>query len=162
MYAKSSSPTRQRGFTLVELIAILLVIGVLAVVAMPKFDGAAGPRSEAAHDEVLAALRYASQTAQSHRRLICADVSSSAVTLRIATAHGSSACDSALTGPDGSAAFTANAGGASFTLSPSGTLYFQPDGRVTSDGAGTSSSNRTLAISGASSITLLGETGLVR
>lgn len=147
---------------MVELIAILLVVGVLAVVAMPKFDGASGARSEAAHDEALAALRYASQTAQSHRRLVCADVSSSAVTLRIATAHGASACDSALAGPDGAASYTANAGGASYTLSPAGTIYFQPDGRATSDGAGATASSRTLAVSNASTITILGETGLVR
>jgi len=140
----------------------MLVIGVLAVIVMPKFDGAVGARSEAARDEVLAALRYASQTAQSHRRLVCTEVSGSAVTLRIATAHGASACDSALAGPDGSASYTANAGGASFTLSPAGTLYFQPDGRVTSDGAGSSASSRTLSISDAAGITILGETGLVR
>lgn len=160
MRAKSSD--RQRGFTLVELIAILLMVGVLAVVAMPKLDGALALRNDTARDEVLSALRYASATAQSHRRLVCADVGTTAVTLRIASARPASTCDSALAGPDGGTSYTSNAGGASFAVSPSGTMYFQPDGRVTSDGAGSSASARTVTISGASSISVGGEGGYVR
>ena len=49
---------------------------------------------------MLAGLRYAGQSAQSHRRLVCADVRATAVTLRIATNRPASACDAALTGPD--------------------------------------------------------------
>lgn len=162
MCAKSSERARQAGFTLVELIAILIVVGVLAVVAMPKLDAGSSLRNDAARDEVLAALRLAGQTAQSHRRLVCAEVTSSAVTLRIASARGATACDTAYAGPDGQAAFTANAGGATLSLAPAGTLYFQPDGRVTSDGAGATSSSRTLTVSNASSITIAGETGYVR
>ena len=145
---------------MVELIAIILRVGVLAVVAVPKLDGALAMRNDTAHDEVVAALRYASQTAQSHRRLVCADVSASSVTLRIATNRNASACDTALTGPDGSAAYTANAGNTALGLSPSGTIYFQPDGRATSDGSGATASSRTLTVS--TSVSILGETGLVR
>lgn len=158
MCAKSS----ERGFTLVELIAVLLMVGVLAVVALPKFDLATGPRADAARDEAVAALRYASQTAQSHRRLVCAAVSGTAITLSIASTRGATACDSVLAGADGSGTFTTNAGNAAFTLSPSGTVYFQPDGRATSDGAGTTASSRTLAIANAASISIVGETGLVQ
>ncbi|HEV8689225.1 MAG TPA: prepilin-type N-terminal cleavage/methylation domain-containing protein [Ideonella sp.] len=163
MRAKSSERRLvQRGFTMVELIAIILVVGVLAVVAVPKFDSAMSLRNDTAHDEVVAALRYASQTAQSHRRLVCADVGATSVTLRIATNRSASACDTALTGPDGSAAYTTNAGNTGLSLSPGGTIYFQPDGRATSDGAGNTASSRTLTVTGSSSIIVLGETGLVR
>ena len=147
---------------MVELIAIILMVGVLAVVAVPKLDGALAMRNDTAHDEVVAALRYASQTAQSHRRLVCADVSASSVTLRIATNRSASACDTALTGPDGSAAYTTNAGNTALGLSPGGTIYFQPDGRATSDGNGATASSRTLTVSGSTSVSILGETGLVR
>ncbi len=151
-----------RGFTMIELVAILILVGVLAAVAMPKLDTAVSLRNDTARDEVLAALRYAGQTAQSHRRLVCVDVSATAVTLRIATNRPASACDSALTGPDGGTTFTSNPGASTFTLSPSGTMYFQPDGRVTTDGAGNNASARTLAITGVSNIAIGGETGLVR
>lgn len=147
---------------MIELIAILILVGVLAVVAMPKFDSAISLRNDTAHDEAVAALRYAGQTALSHRRLVCADVGATAITLRIATARPATTCDSALQGPDGGTTFTSNPGSAAFTLSPSGTMYFQPDGRMTSDGAGNTVSARTLTITGASSITIGGESGLVR
>jgi MSHA pilin protein MshC len=162
MCARFSRPRAQRGFTLIELVTILILVGVLAAVVMPKFDTALSLRNDAARDEALGALRYAGQTAQSHRRLVCADVSATAVTLRIASARPASTCGSALNGPNGGSAFTANAGAATFTLSPSGTMYFQPDGRVTSDGAGATVSARTMTISGANSLSIGGETGLVR
>ena len=127
-----------------------------------KLDSAITLRNDTARDEVLSALRYAGQTAQSHRRLVCADINATTVTLRIASARPASSCDSTLAGPDGSSTYTSNAGGANFGLSPSGTLYFQPDGRVTSDGAGNTTSARTVTISGASSIAVSGETGFVR
>lgn len=158
MYARSS----ERGFTMVELVAVLLMAGVLAVIALPKMGDVFSVRNETAHDEAVAALRHASQTAQSHRRLVCVDVSDGGLALRIATSRGAANCDTALPGPDGSSTYTTNPGGASFTLSPSGTIYFQPNGRATSDGAGTTASTRTLAISNATSITILGETGLVQ
>ena len=162
MCARSSDLSRQAGFTLIELIAILILVGVLAVVALPKFNTAISLRSDTAHDEAVAALRYAGQTALSHRRLVCADVSATAITLRIATTRPATACNSALLGPDGGTTFTSNPGSTAFSLSPSGTMYFQPDGRVTSDGAGNTASTRTLAITGVSSITIGGESGLVR
>lgn len=166
MCARSSNlrlpQSGQRGFTLIELIAILILAGVLAVVVLPKFDSAIGMRSDTARDEVLSALRYAGQTASSHRRLVCANVGSNAVTLTIAANRPASTCGTTLTGPTGSANYTANAGGATFAVSPTGTMYFQPDGRVTSDGAGTTPSSRTLTVSGAPSISIGGQTGLVR
>jgi MSHA pilin protein MshC len=163
MSDKRSVPfLRQRGFTMVELVAVLLMAGVLAAVALPKMTDVFSVRNETAHDEVVAALRYAAQTAQSHRRLVCADVSSSGLALRIATNRSASSCDTALLGPDGSSTFTTNPGNATFTLSPAGTIYFQPNGRATSDGAGATASSRSLAISNATGITILGETALVQ
>lgn len=147
---------------MIELVAILILVGVLAAVAMPKLDTAVSMRNDTARDEVLAALRYAGQTAQSHRRLVCADVTATAVTLRISSTRPASTCDSALPGPNGGTTFTSNPGAATFTLSPSGTMYFQPNGRVTTDGAGNTASARTLAITGVSSVSIGGETGLVR
>ena len=142
----------ERGFTLPELVAVLVIVGVLAVVALPKFDAGLSLRSDAWRDEVVAALRTARQTAVSHRRLVCASVAGSSVTLSIAPANPATACGAALPGPGGTAA-----------VSPAGVLYFQPSGRVTSDGAGSTTSDRSIAISGTGDpITVVGETGHVR
>lgn len=53
----------QAGFTLVELITIIVILGVLAVVAIPRFTDNATFQSRAAADQAKAVLRYAQKTA---------------------------------------------------------------------------------------------------
>lgn len=157
------SPADARGFTLPELIALLVVIGVLAAVALPKLDLGRPLRDEAWRDEVLAALRLARQTAVSHRRLVCVEVATDRVALRIAATHPASACTTALRGPDGGDDFARAPEGSTVTASPAGPLYFQPSGRVTSDGAGSTAADLSLTFSGgAAAIGIVGETGHVR
>ncbi len=156
MCAKSS----ERGFTLPELVAVLILVGILAAVALPKFDAGLAIRNDSWRDEVVSALRHARQTAVSHRRLVCAVVASGSVTLTIAATNPASACTAPLPGPDGSATYaSSNSGSAS--VAPAGTLFFQPNGRVTSDGAGATASSRTITIAGSDPITVIGETGHV-
>lgn len=158
MCARSSE--RQTGFTLPELVAVLILVGVLAAVAMPKLDAGLSLRHDAWHDEVVSALRHARQTAVSHRRLVCASVGTTSVSLTIAAANPATACTASLPGPDGSAIHASTSSG-SASLSPAGTIYFQPTGRATSDGAGNSVSSRSIAITGSDTITVIGETGHV-
>lgn len=158
----SDRRTPQLGFTLPELVIVLVLLGVLAAVALPKLDGALGMRETAWRDQVVAALRHARSTAISHRRLVCATVASGHVQLAIATAHGTSTCTAALAAPDGSAAWATDAGSIATTVAPAGALYFQPSGRVTTDGAGAAAGTRTIAIAGEAAITVIGETGHVQ
>lgn len=150
-----------RGFTLVELIAVMMLAGVLALVALPRMDGALSLRGAAWRDQVLAAMRHAHQLAQGHRRLVCASVASGAISLSIADSNPATACNQALASPDGHASFAHDSSAIATALSPSGTLYFQPTGRITSDGAGAIAVSATLSIAGESSINLIGETGHV-
>jgi MSHA pilin protein MshC len=157
----SSSDGRSRGFTTIELVAVIVLMGVLAVVALPRIDSALAQRGDDWRDQVLAALRHAQATAQSHRRLVCATVATGAVTLAIATANPANACASALPGPGG-AAWASDSRGIATSVSPAGTLYFQPNGRVTSDGAGNSATDRSITVAGQDAITVVAETGLAR
>lgn len=61
---------RSRGFTLVELVTIMIIVGILAVFAIPRMD-TAGYHAAQFHDQTVAALRFAQKTAVSHRRLVC-------------------------------------------------------------------------------------------
>lgn len=154
-------PQSQRGFTLPELIAVMVVVSVLAAVALPKFDAALTIRNDSWRDEVVSALRLARSTAVSHRRLVCAAVASGSVTLTIAAVNPATACSATLPGPGGAAAYTSS-NVATASVSPAGTMYFQPSGRVTSDGAGSTASDRSISISGTSTaISVIGETGHV-
>ena len=158
MPARSS----ERGFTVIELVAVIVLIGVLAVVALPRFEGALAQRGDHWRDQVLAALRHAQSTAQSHRRLVCATLAIGAVTLTVASANPASACSSALRGPDNDTRYARDDRNIGTAVTPAGPLYFQPDGRVTSDGAGLTATDRSIAIDGQTAIAVTGETGHVR
>jgi prepilin-type N-terminal cleavage/methylation domain-containing protein len=151
-----------RGFTLPELVAVLVIAGVLAAVAMPRLDGALNLRADTYRDQVIAALRYAGTSAVSHRRLVCASVATTTVTLTVAAIHPATSCSAVLPGvADGGAAAAQGRGGTSSTVTPAGTIYFQPSGRVTLDGAGASAGQWRIDVSGSTAIVLTGETGHV-
>ena len=151
-----------RGFTMVELIAVMLLVGVLAVVALPRLDGTLGLRGTAWRDQVLAATLQARSLATGHRRLVCLTVATGAVQMTMASANPASSCNTTLPGPDGDARWAVDPASLAVTVSPAGTLYLQPDGRVTSDGAGLTAVNVSIAIAGETALQITGETGHVR
>jgi MSHA pilin protein MshC len=151
----------QPGFTLPELIAVLLLIGILSASAMPKLQGVLSFRSDGWRDQVVAALHYAHKSAVSHRRLVCADVGAAGVTLSIASANPATGCSTSLPGFDGQVLAADAKGGAAASITPSGTIYFQPSGRASTDGAGSNAPSRTISIAGQAAIVLVGETGHV-
>ncbi|WP_333608359.1 type II secretion system protein [Arsukibacterium sp.] len=59
------SPLQQQGFTLIELIVVLVIIGVLAVSLVPRFFSAAGSSEYTYRDQALAIL-YRSQMQAMH------------------------------------------------------------------------------------------------
>ena len=71
-------------------------------------------------------------------------------------------CDSTLKGADGDARWAVDANAITLTQQPAGTLYFQPDGRITRDGAGSSSVDVTISLAGETPLQLIGETGHVQ
>lgn len=140
---------RQGGFTFVELIAVMVLIGILAAFALPRLLDRNGSASLAFGDQVVSSLRLAQKTATAHRRLVCATVGANAVTLGMAmnpigSAGQPNGCDGALAGvgaddyrssADAVTASVALAGAAANAATT--TLYFQPDGTITLDVAGT-------------------------
>lgn len=149
---------RERGFTVVELIMVIVILGLLAVVALPRLSDSSTFRTVAFHDEVVAALRYAQKSAVSHRRLVCVQLNANSVTLYIANTNPATACTSTtLMGPDGNAAYAHSA--SSLIEGTVGPIYFQPSGVVTS--AGGVITNYTITVTGATPITVVGATGYV-
>ncbi|MFD2452587.1 pilus assembly FimT family protein [Ideonella paludis] len=144
------TPGRVRGFTLMEMIVVIVISGALAAVVLPKFDVALQAGDRAYADTVKAGLRYARSIAVGHRRLVCAEFdASSRLIIKIAATNPATVCT---VGIDGNEVFAAPPAGVTVSWSSGGTgmVFFQPNGRVTSDGAGATGINRTLTISGKS------------
>jgi MSHA pilin protein MshC len=97
---------KQAGFSLVELISVMVIIGILATVALPRLLDTTTFDSLAFHDETLAALRYAQKSAISQRRNVCVVFTTNTVALQIASNAGpTEACGPNLAAPDGSPSF---------------------------------------------------------
>ena len=70
-FVRAASPRRQRAFTLVELVTVTILIGILAVVAMPRFADREAFASAGFVDQLTAALKHARKSAVAMRRNVC-------------------------------------------------------------------------------------------
>jgi MSHA pilin protein MshC len=71
---------KDRGFTLVELITVMILVGILAATALPRFFDNNVFQSRGAADQVKAALRYAQKVAIAQHRGVSAVISAGAAT----------------------------------------------------------------------------------
>ena len=140
------------GFTMIELITIMIILGILAAVAIPRLTNLSDFRALEFHDKVMSALRHAQKTATSHRRTVCVAFTASSVTLTIAQANPG-ACGPGLIVPGGSSNIVQSGDTTNAIFNPVPSNFsFQPDG---------SAVDRSTSIGG-QSITIVGATGSVR
>lgn len=90
---------RHCGFTLIELIAVMVVIGILAIAALPRFFDQNVFEARGFLDETRALLRYAQKSAVAQRRTVCVAFAAGGVNLSIANTAGANACNTALSPP---------------------------------------------------------------
>jgi len=150
-------PARHRGFTLPELVMTIVIIGILAVVAAPRFVSWKGFASRGFYDEAQGVVRLAQKTAIAWRRSIYVCVTASAV-----SAASDSSCSAVFylahpTTPGGQLTSTAPTG---VTLSPVGNFSFNGLGQP-SGGAVTITLNSTIADDPVRQIVVESETGYV-
>lgn len=65
----------QRGFTLVELITIIVILGIISVVALPRFADNNAFRDRATADQVASAIRYAQKVAIASHSTVTVSIS---------------------------------------------------------------------------------------
>lgn len=86
-----------RGFTLIELVTTILLLGILAVYALPRLDiSVYGERGF--HDVLKGALQFARKAAITKRRQVCVDVSGGTVSFSLVTSapeSGGATCPAA-------------------------------------------------------------------
>lgn len=163
---RGRAPSRARGFTLTEIVVVMVIIGVLAVFMLPKLTGISVVQQRADYDKVTFAVQYARKAAIAKRRYACVAVSATAVTLTIdpnppestATPFGGT-CPFAtalpLPTPDSACSGSTNQTCVkTISLSSSaGTFQFDPLGRA--------STTVTVTVTGFPSVKVESETGLV-
>lgn len=140
---------RAAGFSLPELVAVIVIVAVLAAVAVPRFNQTA---IDAAwfQEQVKGALRYAQRQAVAQRRLVYARVDASPAQLRLCY-------DAACTQP-----LTDAANGTAYTLAvPSGVALSASSSPFSFNGLGQPSAAVTLSVNGGA-ITVATETGYVQ
>ncbi|GAA5179891.1 hypothetical protein GCM10025771_23120 [Niveibacterium umoris] len=119
-------PSRSAGFTLAELIAVLVIVGILAAVAMPRFAARSGFDAFGYGETLRRGLRLAQKAAIAKRRTTCVSQTATTLTLSFASAAGSGSCDTPLLDPATGAAFSESVPSglgvavASFSFAPSG------------------------------------------
>ena len=63
MFSYATQRLFQKGFTLTELVLVMVIMGVLAIVAAPRFFDVQVYNSRASYNDVLSSLRYAQKLA---------------------------------------------------------------------------------------------------
>ncbi len=128
----------QRGFTLIELIMVIFMLGVLAMFAAPRIFYSNDFNTHGFHDETLSLLRYAQKAAIAQRRVACVTFTATTGTLSI-TKDPTTAptCDIALTGPNKSCPSALHPGSTGCITARGGVTYSIPvPGDLRFDGLG--------------------------
>jgi MSHA pilin protein MshC len=140
-----------RGFTLVELIMVMVIVGILGAVVAPRFFDANVFKSRGFADQVQTSLRYAQKIAIAQRGFVC--VTFTATTVRLSTGTTFACSGGALPSLTGGGNYVIISPASSITISSfPATLYF--------NGLGQPNAGAPVVI-GSSTITVEAETGYV-
>jgi len=122
---------KTRGFTLIELITVVVLLSVLGVVAMARLDNLGGFSQKAFFDEVVSAVRYAQKLAVSSGCSVQVTLTGTGFSLH----QGASGCDDTtytrdVLDPADRASAYANANPQA-SISPGATFVFTSQSNVT-------------------------------
>lgn len=139
---------------MIELVMVIVILGILAVVAVPRLAGLSEFRALEFHDQVVGALRHAKNSASSHRRLVCVAFTATTVTLTIARTNPAAVCTDPLVLPGANANVVQSSDVTNVFFAPVPAAFnFLPDG---------TGADRNLAIAGQTPIVVTGATGHVQ
>jgi MSHA pilin protein MshC len=147
----------QKGFTLVELVMVIVLLGILSATALPKFFDFSSFQEQAYFDDTLSAVRYAQKLAVATGCKVQVSVSANAYVLN--SPANRSQCTS--NSPTFSLAIRhPGTGDTSYTNSESGVSLTSSPASFTFDPLGRASAEVTLTVAGRN-IKVVSDTGFV-
>lgn len=159
----------QPGFTVVELITVIVIVGIIAAIAAPRFFDRNVFDSRGFYDQVVSTLRYAQKAAIAQHRFVCVTFTANSINLTQGTNSNCTIAAGALTSPSGTP-YPLTSSNATFSSFPATGFSFDCLGRPRSispplgacgDSIGVLAVNQTVQVLGASLITVEAETGYV-
>lgn len=160
-------PRWAAGFTLVELITVILLVAILSAVAAPRFMQREAFEERGFFDGTRALLKYAQRLAIAERREVCVTLAAASVALTLnPTTIPGAACSAAVIAPGGDTAFptyTITAPAGLVLAFPNAVFRFNALGQPIDNATGALLGNQAISLtgSGVRTITVAGETGHV-
>lgn len=127
--AKVRSLSLQRGFTLTELIVTMIILGILAAYAAPRFSGRHGFESRGFADQMLTVLQDARRTAIAQHRWVCVEANGGNVVVTRTAAATDTACSLPLPNPNANGNFILPVPNSVAAYATPLTVSFDPLGR---------------------------------
>jgi len=151
--------SKQIGFTLVELVMVIVMLGTLSATALPRFFEKNTFAERAFFDDTLNAVRYAQKLAVATGCSVKVSISSDSYSLVRQGSSASSSCPGGSTyslavphPSSGASSYTGSESGITLTSSAS-SFIFSPLGTVSIDAI--------LTVAGSKTISVISETGFV-
>jgi MSHA pilin protein MshC len=143
------------GFTFIELVLVLVVVGILTAVAAPRMIDRTAFQTHGAAAEVRTALRYAQKLAMAKNREVCVTRTATPTLALTFSLTAGGPCNQAVLRPDG---------GGNYVVTPPGgiTLTSVPVFRFDGQGRPVPNNAVNLNVGGSVTVTVTRETGYVQ
>jgi len=141
----------QHGFTLIELVMVIVLLGIISAVALPKFSGRDSFSQRVLFDDTLNAVRYAQKSAIASGCNVKFSVASNSYTLTRdnTCSSGNFSSNLAVINPSGEANYTGSENNVTLTATTANTVF---------DSLGRADVDNTISV-GPRQITIIAATG---